>query len=197
MIQCKSISKCFDQHCVFQNFNYEIRHNGIHVVTGRSGCGKTTLSRMILSLEQPDSGSIHIQNDLKFSVLFPESRLLPTATALGNITFVNPNEAQAIQLLTSVHLHDSMSLYPNELSSGMQRRIALARALAYPSDFLILDEPFSGLDDELKQIILKLIIEYSQDMPILVLSHERALLKPVATTYRNLEEEQLHVFHNE
>lgn len=197
MIYCQSINKKFENHVVFQDFHYNIDSKGIHVVTGQSGSGKTTLSRIILALEKPDKGNIIIRENTTFSVLFPENRLLPTATALQNVMFVYPDEKKAMDLFKTIKLSGSELLYPMELSSGMQRRVALARALIFPCDLLILDEPFTGLDQTLKEHIAKVLLEYSKKIPILILSHERELLKPIATTYCNLEKEKINAFHSQ
>ena len=97
-----------------------------------------------------DGGEIIGSDGMNFSVVFQEDRLFPSLTALGNVSLVS-DETTARRLLDLVGLHGSEDKYPDELSGGMSRRVAIARALAYGGDALILDEPFKGLESELKE----------------------------------------------
>lgn len=167
----RNISKSYDEKKVLDNLSFEIPDKGIFGIFGASGHGKTTLLRLICGLETPDSGEILGTTELKISVVFQEDRLLPSLTALENVALVS-DKATASGLLERVGLAESADKYPSELSGGMSRRTAIARALAYGGDMLILDEPFKGLETELKEDIGKLICEYAQTKPVIIVTHD-------------------------
>lgn len=180
----KNISKSYGENTVLDNVNIEIPDCGIFGIFGPSGCGKTTLLRIICGLEKPDSGEI--TGAKKFSVVFQEDRLMPTLTALGNVAAVSDNETAKLWL-ERVGLAESLDKLPSELSGGMKRRVAVARALAFDAEALILDEPFKGLEAELKESIAKLICEYAQNKPVILVTHDeyaRTLAKKSANLTR-------------
>ena len=127
---------------------------------GPSGCGKTTLLRVALSLQPPDAGTVSGDAG-RTAAVFQEPRLLPWRTAAENVNAVlSDTEAtmpEALSMLDRVELSDAAEKYPAELSGGMQQRVSIARALAYRPDLLVLDEPFRGLDDELRGRIVSLL----------------------------------------
>jgi NitT/TauT family transport system ATP-binding protein len=165
----KNITKSFGGNAVIQNFSAELPLDGVTVLRGPSGVGKTTLFRLLLGLEQPDTGEIVGIQGLKPAVVFQEDRLLPWASALENVALVS-DSASAETILTKLGLGDSLCLLPRELSGGMQRRVAIARALAYQADLLFLDEPFTGLDEQNKRVATDAIRE--QHIPAFVITHE-------------------------
>lgn len=182
-ILLKNITKSFGGNAVIQNFSAELPLDGVTVLRGPSGVGKTTLFRLLLGLEQPDAGEIVGMQGRKSAVVFQEDRLLPWATALENVALVsNPTIAEAT--LNQLGLGDSLHLLPRELSGGMQRRVAIARALAYHGDILFLDEPFTGLDEENKHIAASAILE--QHIPVFVITHEEDEAE-LFRTYRTLQ----------
>ena len=142
--------------------------DGITCIMGESGIGKTTLLRVIAGLITPDSGEV-MGAPVKPSLMFQEDRLFSWLTALENVVIVCGDEAKARELLKRVELSDALDKYPSELSGGMKRRVALARALAYDGDMLILDEPFKGLDEALTQRMADLI--KTCDLPVIVSTH--------------------------
>lgn len=188
MIRCVNINKSFGKKVVLNAFSYHFHSQGIQTITGPSGCGKTTLARIIMGLEKPDSGVVEGQRALRFSAAFPEDRLIPTMTALENVNYpLRGSQSSARDLLEMLRLENSIHQYPHELSSGMKQRVSLARALAYDGDILVLDEPFRGFDDELKQYVLSLLMERSQKMPVIIFSHEVSLLQKVSATFLRLD----------
>ncbi len=118
-------------------------------VMGESGRGKTTLVRLMLGLARPTSGVILFEENEKPAAVFQEDRLLPWLTALQNVAIVSDTET-AHGMLELMELTDAKNKRPKELSGGMQRRVAIARALAFGGNVLVLDEPFKGLDRDLK-----------------------------------------------
>ncbi len=134
-------------------------------VSGPSGSGKTTLLRCLAGLEKPDEGHIENLGILWFdswrkTFLPPQKRhvgfvfqnyaLFPHLSALGNVLFADPDKKRALELLEMVGMAAHAGQFPRELSGGQQQRVALARALARQPGLLILDEPFSAVDEELR-----------------------------------------------
>jgi len=147
-IEFENVSKSFGDNIVLQDFSLTLPDSGVVTIMGPSGYGKTTLLRLLAGLETPDSGQIVAQYN-RLTMVFQENRLLSGVTALGNILSVldEKNETLAMQWLEHMGLADSADLLPIELSGGMRRRLSIARAMAFGGDFVLLDEPFAGLDD--------------------------------------------------
>ena len=123
----------------------------ITVILGRSGCGKTTLLKLLCGLEQPDGGHFSFsQGAARVGVVFQEPRLMPWRNCLQNITFglkkQETDPEKIAQLVRVVGLEGFENAYPAQLSGGMQHRVALARALACAPDLVLMDEPFAALD---------------------------------------------------
>ena len=139
---------------IFDNLTLSLLLSGITVLVGRSGCGKTTLLRLLAGLEQPQQGEIIFTRDNiayqpKIGMVFQESRLLPWLTVAENIMLSRSKwqEADALPYLELVGLESSyLHSKPDALSGGMAHRVAIARALAYQPDILLMDEPFAALD---------------------------------------------------
>lgn len=152
---------------VLQDFSAEFG-NGITLLTGPSGFGKTTLLHSIAGLIEPDSGEI-IGRPERISLMFQDDRLLPWLTALQNIEIVCDDREKAMHYLRAVELEAEAGTRPAALSGGMRRRVALARALAYESDLLLLDEPFKGMDIPLIKRLAPLLQELT--IPVILSSH--------------------------
>ena len=172
MISFQNVTLDYAEKRVLDRFTRGIPASGITCLHGPSGCGKTTLLRLIAGLVAPTSGII-TGLPSKPALLFQEDRLLFHLTAGENIAAVLPNEqvGEEETWLAKVELSGDARLRPRELSGGMRRRIALARALAYGGDFLLLDEPFIGLDKALTKKMAALIREMAT--PTLVITHSR------------------------
>lgn len=171
MIQIKNVSKSYDGKAVLNGFSCEIPSTGITAFSGASGIGKTTLAKIIANLESADSGSISGLENKKISVVFQEDRLFPHLTALENVSIVS-NEQNAREILSDFGLQDDMELKPSEMSGGMCRRVALARAIAFGGDLLILDEPFKGLDADTKKVVFNSVKEFSKSASVLLITHD-------------------------
>lgn len=153
--------------------------HGITVVLGHSGCGKTTLLRLVAGLEQADSGTV--DRSPKIGVIFQEPRLMPWLNIGNNILFgtgrklrrKGPLDHDLERLLELTRLKGFERAYPSQLSGGMQQRAALARALAYEPDYLLMDEPFAALDyftrKEMQQELLR--IQGTEKKGILFVTH--------------------------
>lgn len=174
MINVNNISFSYGEKHVIKDFSLKISEKDRVCIFGESGCGKTTLLRILLGLEIPQSGGVDGIERLKSSVVFQENRLLPFKTVLQNITVIGADENTAIFHLTALGLSDVCNEYPAELSGGMQRRAAIARALSADYDYLVLDEPFTGLD---KNNIISAARHMSQslgDRPLIMVSHSES-----------------------
>lgn len=142
---------------------------GITCLMGESGSGKTTLLHTIAGLITPESGSI-TEKPEKIALMFQDDRLFPWLTVLENVSVVNDNKEASLELLTKMELAEVAEKMPSELSGGMRRRVALARALAFNADMLILDEPFKGLDAALTGRIADVIKQTG--VPVIVATHD-------------------------
>ena len=173
MLTINNISKRYGNKEVLRNFSCSIPQKGVTAIMGASGIGKTTFLNIISGLEKADSGEIICQFN-KISYKFQEHRLLEWLTAKENIEIVIPKNASknAEYWLKKVNLTDSANKYPSELSGGMQQRVALARALAYEGDLLLLDEPFSAVDTETKQVLMDSIKEFAKNNAVIIVTHD-------------------------
>ena len=147
MIEFIDVSFSYGKKKILENFSLEINDGDRICLFAPSGFGKSTILRLIVGLEKPKSGKIRGKENLKISAVFQEDRLIPQKTIFENLTLFG-GEDKIPEILENLNLRDTENLYPNELSGGMARRIAIARALNYSGDVFILDEPFNGIDKE-------------------------------------------------
>jgi sulfonate transport system ATP-binding protein len=136
------------EYPVFRGLNLKGTSGEITVILGRSGCGKTTLLKVLCGLEKADFGTLVFPAKLR--MVFQEPRLMPWLNTVQNINFGLPKElvdpARTAELVRIVGLQGFETVHPAELSGGMQHRAALARALACEPEMMLLDEPFAALD---------------------------------------------------
>ncbi len=173
------LHKSFAGKPVIAGLNLTLPDRGVFGLSGPSGCGKTTLLLLLAGILKPDTGTIEGLSD-KVSMVFQEDRLLPWLTVGENITLILPDRQAALAWLERVRLKDWADRYPAELSGGMKRRVALARALARPSDLLLLDEPFNGMDQDLKSAMFELIKATAVDRAVVLVTHDQADLEQLA-----------------
>lgn len=177
MLRIDNVSKAFGEKTVLADFSYTFENGKNYAVTGSSGVGKTTLLRLICGLIKPDSGRVDVPDGTRVRAVFQEDRLLPWRTVLKNVTLGNGGEALARELLSALGLEGEADSLPASLSGGMSRRVAIARALCAEPDVLLLDEPFNGLDDEMKARAAALIFDRMKGKTVIVITHDTA---PVA-----------------
>jgi len=170
-ITLTSLSKEYDGKTVFSDASFKFPKGQITALMGPSGAGKTTIMRILLGLEDYQGnligykGNVSLNNSqVDVSVVFQDNRLLPWITIRKNVELVlkekkNQSEVAILaqEALDLVELGDAADLMPEELSGGMQRRVALARAIAFDGDVVLLDEPFTGLDEELKHRLASVV----------------------------------------
>lgn len=165
-IKLTGICKSFDGKTVLKDFSAIFRSGAVNCITGPSGCGKSTLLSIVAGVCRPDSGSVEGTSGAKMAFAFQEPRLLPWKTVLENVEFslpetMDPAERRriAMQALELVEMAGEARQWPSALSGGMAQRVSLARAIAADADILLLDEPFSALDGELKRRIISRLQE--------------------------------------
>lgn len=178
-IEVKDVSKSFNGQKVLDNFNLNIESEHSYILTGPSGCGKTTLLRLILGLDEPDSGSVGLLGDYKYpyinsGVVFQEDRLCEDYDAVTNVTMVSKKvfRQTVIEELKKLLPEEALFRPVRELSGGQRRRVAIVRACAIPSDVLIMDEPFTGLDDESRNAAITYIREKQGTGPLVITTHD-------------------------
>ncbi|HPF20703.1 MAG TPA: ABC transporter ATP-binding protein [Syntrophomonas sp.] len=159
------INKGFGGLEVIKDLSMQEEENRIVCILGPSGAGKTTLLNLMSGVMKADSGQISGFSGHSISYLFQETRLLPWKTVRENIDFVlkdklprHQREQTIARYLETVELSPFASYYPARLSGGMKQRVSIARAFAYPADVLLMDEPFKGLDTQLKMSLIKSFI---------------------------------------
>jgi ABC-type nitrate/sulfonate/bicarbonate transport system ATPase subunit len=151
-----------------RDFALDLEPESMTVLMGPSGCGKTTLLRIIAHLDDQFVGTVEFPTDARIGLMFQEPRLLPWRTVRENIELVaapNFTEAELEQLAHAVGIADMLPRYPQELSLGLARRVALARAFATKPDLLLLDEPFVSLDEKTADRLRRLLLEVWSGRP--------------------------------
>ncbi len=177
----ENVSFSYGKTAVLSGVTWHLPDSGVVCLWGASGCGKTTALRLLAGLEKPSSGAI--SGVERAAMVFQEDRLLPWRTALENVTLIGADETRARELLVTLGLAaDDANAYPQHLSGGQQRRVALARALAAESDILLLDEPFNGLDEGTWQDVVPLIKEAAESRPVVLVTHIREQIEALGAS---------------
>lgn len=169
----QKLCKSYDGIPVFQDVDLQLEDSGIYCLLAPSGAGKTTLFRILMGLEQADSGRITGLPEGPLAVVFQEDRLCPVLTAQKNIQLVRPVltgkelEQELLVLLPA----DSLNKPVSEFSGGMRRRVALMRALLAPGQLLLMDEPFTGLDEDTREAAIEYVLNHRRDRTLLFTTH--------------------------
>jgi ABC-type Fe3+/spermidine/putrescine transport system ATPase subunit len=200
MLIIKDLSKSYDGKKIINRLNCSLKPGERICVLGPSGSGKTTLLRLICGLEKPDDGEIRLDGSLISSadvmmephrrsvrVVFQDAALWPHLSVYQNIRFGiqtlprDEQEQRVMVLLKAVGLQDFRERMPARLSGGEARRVALARALATSPKWLLMDEPLTNLDAELRGMILDLILQVvPPETGMVYITHDASEAKRVA-----------------
>ena len=191
ILTLKNISFSYKDKLIFDNYNFVINKEEIIAIVGPSGCGKSTLLKIINGLETEYSGDVLLDgvnvnnipvNKRDIVLMFQDNLLFPHMTIFENIEFSlkmkkypkHKIKNMVDEVAKDIHLQDKLNKYPRELSGGQQRRVALARAVISKPKLLLLDEPFTGLDKEIKLEIMNLvrIIREKYNTSIIFVTHD-------------------------
>ena len=156
---------------IISGLTLSLRNGEVGALVGPSGCGKTTLLRIIAGLDRNFEGSVQLPDHGRLGVVFQEPRLLPWRTLEQNVRLAAPQVSDATldALFGALGLASHRHHYPGELSLGLARRVALARAFAVDPDLLLLDEPFVSLDDALALRLRDELIDLVNRRPVTTL----------------------------
>ena len=174
-IKLLHINKQFDNKPVLKDLSITFPQGRISCLMGPSGIGKTTLINLIMGLEKADSGTITGLEDKIISPVFQEDRLIEHWDAINNIKLVCSKDVTNKIIedeLNKVGLYEDRYKPVLTLSGGMRRRVALLRALLYDGNLLILDEPFKGLDKELKNRVIEYVKEKEKGKTVILVTHD-------------------------
>ena len=175
-IEITGLCKSFGGITALHDLTLTVEEGCITCITGPSGCGKSTLLSILLGLQQPDAGRISGLEGKRAAAVFQEDRLCERLSAIANILLVceqgvGPQDACA--MLERMGLERQHHEKPVcDLSGGMRRRVALARALLATSDWLALDEPFKGLDENTRALVIGELLAQSRGKTVLVVTHD-------------------------
>lgn len=178
------LCKSFGEKSVLRDVSGTLAANRITGLMAPSGAGKTTLLRILMGLEQADSGWIDGLDGLRLSAVFQEDRLCDQLDGVSNLRLVTPSlsRAEARNALEAVGLADCIGQPTRELSGGQRRRVAILRGLLADYDLLILDEPFKGLDRETKQLVIEDTQRRCTGKTALLVSHDPTELDALGVT---------------
>lgn len=197
MVELKNISKSFNNTKVLNNLNFQLLDNEVHSVIGQSGAGKTVLIKIIIGLMKPESGKVIVNDEditdyteeqlnekvrMNIGIVYQNGALWDSMTIGENLRLVlklkksfsdeeiNRKVKDSLEMVDLPHLENK---YPDELSGGMKKRIAIARAIILKPEYIIYDEPTTGLDPVLINTIDNLITKLNKEQNItsLVISH--------------------------
>lgn len=175
-IELRHVSKAFEGKQVLHDVSAVFPEGEITGIMAPSGYGKTTLLRLLMGLITPDEGQILGIEEKKMSAVFQEDRLCENLSSSANIRLTNPklSQTETEKAMRAVGLGDCIHQPVRELSGGMRRRVAILRALLCEYDILYLDEPFKGLDQETKELIMEDTKRRCQGKTVLLVTHDLA-----------------------
>lgn len=185
VLKAEKISKKYGVKQALASTSLSFAEHSFTCIVGRSGCGKTTLLRVLEGLEEADSGRVQLTCGKRLAPVFQEARLMSWLTVVENITLAAKvdktlDKKRLPELLEQLGLHGCEQLYPHELSGGMAQRVALGRTLFYNPDIILMDEPFSALDYFTRQGLQQTLLELyaAEHKTIIFVTHdvEEALL---------------------
>jgi phospholipid/cholesterol/gamma-HCH transport system ATP-binding protein len=215
-VELQGVGMRFGEQRVLSDISLRVHRGEIAVIIGGSGTGKTTLLRIIIGLLRPTAGAVRIDGQdiavlsrralhearAKWGMVFQYSALLDSLNVLDNVTLPlqeherlgrKEREARGIEMLESLELHGTAARFPSELSGGMRKRVALARALIRRPSLIVYDEPASGLDPLTARLVDELILRTRERFGVtsIVISHDMAQAAKLADRVYLLDKGQL------
>lgn len=150
----------YENLLVFDQLNIDVKASEVYCILGPSGCGKSTLLNVVSGLRKMSGGTITVKSE-RLGYVFQDDRLLPWLSVMDNIKVVDDtiSDARAKDILKDMGLSGFENSLPNELSGGMRQRVSIARAFAYRSDLLLMDEPFKSIDYQLRLDMINHLIQ--------------------------------------
>lgn len=184
-LKIHALCKAFQDKVVLDHVNAILPYGQITGLMAPSGAGKTTLLRILMGLEKADSGTIENLAGRRLSAVFQEDRLVEHLDAVSNIRLVNPKrtDVQILEALKQFGLANSARQPIRELSGGQKRRVALLRGILADFDFLILDEPFKGLDQKTKDVVMEKTRAACQGKTVLFVTHDPSELEAMQVSH--------------
>ncbi len=173
-VEFDHVCRTYGANEVLRRVTFTLPGGEVRCLMAPSGSGKTTLFRVLLGLESADSGEIRGIKPGQISMMFQEDRLCETLTPVENVALVLPPSARRSdvrKLLAEILPADCLNQPVMELSGGMRRRVSLVRAVAFPSKMIVLDEPFTGLDQATKEKVIKFLLAHREGRTMLVATH--------------------------
>ena len=189
----EGLSKAYGENRVLRGIDFTLEEGSVTCLMAPSGSGKTTLFRVLLGLEAADSGRVRGVGAGRISMMFQEDRLCPMLTPVENVALVLGRDASRGELramLEEILPAECLDQPALELSGGMRRRVSLARAVAYPSDLVVLDEPFTGLDAATKRRVIEFILRHREGRTLLVATHGEEDVELLGARLLHLDELQ-------
>lgn len=174
-IEMEHIQKSYGKQVVLADFSMEVKDGETVCLMGTSGIGKTTLLRILAGLTKPDGGKILGVQGKKITMVFQEDRLIDWADAIANVELVLGKNARRDFLraeLEAVGLHDCEGKPVAQLSGGMKRRVAIVRAVCAGGEILLLDEPFTGLDEQTRKQAADYLKTRTQGRTVIMVTHD-------------------------
>ena len=176
--EIKNIYKSFNNKMVLKNISYKFPDNGLVWIKGNTGSGKTTLLNIISGLTAEDSGEVLGFKDKKISYVFQDDRLIPWLTAKENLKIIKNTDDKSLEkFLNLVGLENDYNTKTDNMSGGMKKKLSIARALAFNGDVFLMDEPFTGLDENSAVRILNVLKDYYSKKLVILVSHNDLILK--------------------
>ena len=195
-LEMKNISMSYPGITVFRDLDFTLEEGKITCLLGPSGCGKTTLLNLLAGTVKAQKGEITPDTTGRIAFLFQESRLLPWLNVLDNVTYLMDRHLakdgirkQGMLLIEKVGLKGFENSYPAELSGGMERRVSIARALGKNAALFLMDEPFSSLDDSLKDRMTDLMKDLfrKEKRTVLHITHDKRTANEIADRIVHME----------
>lgn len=175
-ISIENISKSYDGRKVLSNLNFTFEQGTNTCIKGPSGCGKTTLLRIIAGLETPETGNVNREKG-NIAFVFQEDRLSENFNAISNIRLVTGKKMHnkiILQHLEEIGLKEFAYKPVREFSGGMKRRLAIARAVCFDADIILMDEPFKGLDEKLKIKVMDYVKHNCKKKTVIYVTHDQS-----------------------